>query len=325
MQFIEDNEESSRRWYGGAVGKIGFDGSMNTGLTLRTARISGGIAAVRVGATLLYDSDPESEERETHIKARALLETLREVEEARMAAERALTGPTETEIAASGSADYNGADDPDAPLAASGSRPLRVLLVDHQDSFVHTLADYFRQHDAEVTTLRAGFPAVMLDEIAPDLVVLSPGPGRPTDFKCEELLTELDARKLPAFGVCLGLQAMVEHAGGELSLLPEPQHGKPGRVQVREGHESDLFAGLPQEFTAARYHSIYAKEADVKGGFTVTAVTHDGVVMAIEDEAAGRWAVQFHPESILTAAGRSGHRVIANVLASCRARSGVSA
>jgi anthranilate synthase len=118
---------------------------------------------------------------------------------------------------------------------------------------------------------------------------------------------------------------MVEHAGGELSLLSEPQHGKPGRVQVREGDESDLFAGLPPEFTAARYHSIYAKEADVKGGFTVTAVTHDGVVMAIEDKPAGRWAVQFHPESILTAAGRSGHQVIANVLASCRARSEVSA
>jgi anthranilate synthase len=330
MQFIEDNEDSRRRWYGGAVGKIGFDGSMNTGLTLRTARISGGIAAVRVGATLLYDSDPESEELETHIKARALLETLREVEEARMAAERALTDPTETEIAASGSADYHGADYPEgadsqSTGAAARPRPFRVLLVDHQDSFVHTLADYFRQHDAEVTTLRAGFPAVVLDEIAPDLVVLSPGPGRPADFKCDELLTELDARKLPVFGVCLGLQAMVEHAGGELSLLPEPQHGKPGRVQVRDGHGSALFTGLPREFTAARYHSLYAQEPDVKGGFTVTAVTHDGVVMAIEDDAAGRWAVQFHPESILTAAGRSGHRIIANILARCRAGSGVSA
>jgi anthranilate synthase len=320
MQFIEDNEDSRRRWYGGAVGKIGFDGSMNTGLTLRTARISGGIAAIRVGATLLYDSDPESEERETHIKARALLETLREVEEARLAAERALAGPAETETAASGPAGYAA-----GPLPAAKSRPLRVLLVDHQDSFVHTLADYFRQHDAEVTTLRAGFPAIALDEIAPDLVVLSPGPGRPTDFKCDELLTELDARKLPAFGVCLGLQAMVEHAGGELSLLPEPQHGKPGRVQVRGEHGSALFTGLPAEFTAARYHSLYAKEPDVKGGFTVTAATQDGVVMAIEDDAAGRWAVQFHPESILTAAGRSGHQIIANVLARCRARSSASA
>ena len=118
---------------------------------------------------------------------------------------------------------------------------------------------------------------------------------------------------------------MVEHAGGELSLLPEPQHGKPGRIVVRDG--TSLFAGLPPEFTAARYHSIYAEEQAVKGGFTVTAALssadgRSGVVMAIEDEAAGRWAVQFHPESILTAAGRSGHQIIANVLALCRARTG---
>ena len=210
----------------------------------------------------------------------------------------------------------------DRAPAAPAPRRLRVLLVDHQDSFVHTLGDYFRQHDAEVTTLRAGFPAALLDELAPDLVVLSPGPGRPADFRCDELLTELDARRLPAFGVCLGLQAMVEHAGGELSLLPEPQHGKPGRVQVRGELGSTLLAGLPAEFTAARYHSLYAKEEDVKGGFKVTAATPDGAVMAIEDAAAGRWAVQFHPESILTAAGRSGHQVIANVLAQCRARAG---
>ncbi len=80
MQFIEDHEQTPRRWYGGAVGTIGFDGSMNTGLTLRTAHITGGIAAVRAGATLLYDSVPEAEEAETHIKARALLETLAEAE-----------------------------------------------------------------------------------------------------------------------------------------------------------------------------------------------------------------------------------------------------
>ena len=294
MQFIEDNETAPRRWYGGAVGKIGFDGSMNTGLTLRTAHITGGIAAVRAGATLLYDSDPESEEAETYIKARALIETLQE-------SERMVATP-----------------EPQPPAAVPGDRAFRVLLVDHQDSFVHTLGDYFRQHDAEVTTLRAGFPAAMLDSLAPDLVVLSPGPGRPADFDCDDLLSQLDARKLPAFGVCLGLQAMVEHAGGELSLLPEPQHGKPGQIVVRG--RTSLFAGMAPRFTAARYHSLYAEEQAVKGGFTVTAATPDGVVMAIEDEAAGRWAVQFHPESILTAADRSGHQIIANVLAACRAR-----
>jgi anthranilate synthase len=301
MQFIEDNENAPRRWYGGAVGMIGFDGSMNTGLTLRTAHITGGIAAVRAGATLLFDSDPESEERETYMKARALIETLQE------------SSPERSDLT------------PHPPASSSGpaDKPVQVLLVDHQDSFVHTLGDYFRQQGAVVTTLRAGFPASMLDEVAPDLVVLSPGPGRPTDFNCDELLTELDARGLAAFGVCLGLQAMVEHAGGELSLLPEPQHGKPGQVLVRAG--SSVLAGLPAEFTAARYHSLYAVEAGVKGGFTVTATTPDGCVMAIEDDVAGRWAVQFHPESILTAKGRAGHQVIANVLARCRARTAESA
>jgi len=300
MQFIEDHEETPRRWYGGAVGKIGFDGSMNTGLTLRTAHITGGIAAVRAGATLLYDSVPDAEEKETHIKARALLETLAE-------AERLARG-------------VNGA--PSAPSAPgervpAPGRGLKVLLVDHQDSFVHTLGDYFRQHGAEVTTLRFGFSPSLLGSYAPDLVVLSPGPGRPADFNCAALLDEVYARKLPAFGVCLGLQAMVEHAGGTLSLLPEPAHGKPGLVRVAGG---SLLAGLPAEFTAGRYHSLYAPAAEVRGGFLVTASTADGVVMAIEDAEAGRWAVQFHPESILTASGRSGHQIIGNVLDLCRAR-----
>jgi anthranilate synthase len=304
MQFIEDHEQTPRRWYGGAVGKIGFDGSMNTGLTLRTAHISGGIAAVRAGATLLYDSVPDAEEKETHIKARALLETLAEAE--RLA--RGATGPAEQRAGAPGSASVPG-------------RTLRVLLVDHQDSFVHTLGDYFRQHGAEVTTLRSGFSPSLLDSYAPDLVVLSPGPGRPADFGCSALLDEVYSRGLPAFGVCLGLQAMVEHAGGALSLLPEPAHGKPGLVRVSGG---SLLAGLPAEFTAGRYHSLYAPAESVRGGFAVTASTPDGVVMAIEDTEAGRWAVQFHPESILTASGRAGHRIIGNVLDLCRAREKVS-
>ena len=293
MQFIEDHEDGQRRWYGGAVGMIGFDGTMNTGLTLRTAHIRDGVASVRAGATLLFDSDPAAEERETELKARALLETLKDA-----------------------GRDFAAGSPPQAgELPGSG---MRVLLVDHQDSFVHTLGGYFREQGAAVVTLRAGFGAAALDDHRPDLVVLSPGPGRPSDFGCDELLSELDARGLPVFGVCLGLQAMVEHAGGELALLAEPAHGKPGRVQVLGGA---LLAGLPGEFTAGRYHSLHATAGQVKGGFSVTAVTPDGVVMAIEDAAAGRWGVQFHPESILTAADGAGHQVIANVLRLCRARS----
>ena len=298
MQFIEDHEQAPRRWYGGAVGWIGFDGNINTGLTLRTAHIERGVATVRAGATLLFDSDPAAEEAETELKARALLETLAK---------------------ASSGAERRPARTPAAP--APGGLPgedMRVLLVDHQDSFVHTLAGYFAEQGAHVTTLRAGFPPAALDDYRPDLVVLSPGPGRPSDFACADLLAELDARGLPAFGVCLGLQAMVEHAGGELALLPEPAHGKPGTV-LRTGADDGLLAGLPADFIAARYHSLHVVPGQVKGGFTVTAVTPDGAVMAIEDQAAARWAVQFHPESILSAAGGTGRQVIANVLRLCRA------
>jgi anthranilate synthase len=199
---------------------------------------------------------------------------------------------------------------------------MRVLLVDHQDSFVHTLAGYFREAGAEVTTLRAGFDAALLDSWAPDLVVLSPGPGRPSDFGCDDLLAALDERGIAAFGVCLGMQAMVEHAGGRLGLLASPAHGKPGSVRVLGGPASSgLLAGLPAEFPAGRYHSLHAVPSAVTGGFSVTAVTPDGVVMAIEDEVSGRWGVQFHPESILTASGGAGHQVITNVLRLARARS----
>ncbi|MET8052365.1 MULTISPECIES: anthranilate synthase component I [unclassified Streptosporangium] len=291
MQFIEDHEATTRRWYGGAVGYIGFDGSMNTGLTLRTAQIRGGVATVRAGATLLFDSDPASEERETELKASALLGAL------------AVVGVTPQEQA-----------EPQVAAAPPGSG-MKILLVDCEDSFVNTLADYFRQQGAEVVTLRHGFPVTMIDEIAPSLVVLSPGPGWPSDFGLPALIDALYERDLPVFGVCLGLQGMVEQAGGTLELLSYPEHGKRGRV--RRLGDSALLDGLPEEFTAARYHSVHVKRPGV-AGFTATALTPDGAVMAIEDVERRRFAVQFHPESILTAEGGAGAKIIANVLRLCR-------
>ncbi|WP_433444351.1 anthranilate synthase component I [Nonomuraea sp. CA-141351] len=289
MQFIEDHEATTRRWYGGAIGFIGFDGSMNTGLTLRTAQIKHGVATVRAGATLLFDSDPESEERETELKASALLGAL-----------AAVNSPGSVPV-----------PEP-RPQPGQG---MKVLLVDHEDSFVNTLADYFRQEGADVVTLRHGFPPHMIDGIAPDLVVLSPGPGWPSDFGISALLDQIYARDLPVFGVCLGLQAMVEQAGGTLELLDYPEHGKRGQVSRVAG--SALLEGLPEEFTAARYHSLHAKRPGVVG-FTATALTPDGNVMAIEDVERRRFGVQFHPESILTQEGGAGAKIIANVLRLCR-------
>ena len=285
MQFIEEHEKSPRAWYGGAVGTIGFDGTMNTGLTLRTIRIKDGIAHVRAGATLLFDSNPEEEERETHLKAAAFIDAIRRP--------RGVTHEL-----------------PDGdPTPGVGKR---VLLVDHQDSFVHTIANYLRQTGAEVVTLRAGFPHDELDRLHPDLVVLSPGPGRPTDFDVGGTLAAAIKRDLPVFGVCLGLQGMVEYFGGELGVLPYPMHGKGSRVRVHGGR---IFEGLPAEFTVGRYHSLFARPEQMPPALRVTAESDDGVIMAIEHVDLPIAAVQFHPESILTLDGDHGLQLIRNVVA----------
>ena len=285
MQFIEDREKSVRRWYGGAIGMIGFDGNMNTGLTLRTVQIRDGAAEVRAGATLLVDSDPEAEEEETRLKAAALLDAI------------ARPDPP-AESAAEGGADRPGTG-------------RTILMVDHQDSFVHTLAAYLRETGAEVVTLRAGFAPERIDEIAPDLVVLSPGPGAPSDFGVADTIGAALARDLPLFGVCLGLQGIVEYFGGRLGTLGYPMHGKPSTIRWRGGR---LLANLPERFEAGRYHSLYGERDGLPECLEITADTDDGVVMAIEHRTLPIAAVQFHPESILTLGGEVGRRLVHEVV-----------
>jgi anthranilate synthase len=284
MRFIEEHERSPRKWYGGAVGLVGFNGDLNTGLTIRTMHIVDGVAEVRAGATLLHDSDAAAEEEETTIKAAALLDAIRRPPDAR-------------------------ADAEDISETVGAGR--RVLLVDHQDSFVHTLADYLRQMGAEVITLRFGFPETELDEISPDLIVLSPGPGTPADFDVSGTVRAAVERGIPVFGVCLGLQGIVEHFGGELGVLPQPMHGKPSCIKALGG---GLFDGFPAEFVAGRYHSLFAAPDSLPESLVVTAESDDGVVMAVEHATLPVWAVQFHPESILTLERRLGHKLLRNLM-----------
>ena len=284
IRFLEANERSARRWYGGAIGRIGFDGAMNTGLTLRTVRMKDGIAEIRAGATLLYDSDPEAEDEECRLKASALFAAVR-------------------------------AEDAPAPAYRPQARPeaaRRVLLVDHEDSFVHTLANYLRQTGAEVETLRPEPARQALRDGTPDLVVLSPGPGRPEDFGTAETIELVLAKDVPLFGVCLGLQAMAEYFGGRLDQLDEPVHGKPSEVTVQG---SPLFQGLPPRFRVGRYHSLYAARVSLPDDvLRVTAETDDGVIMALEHRARPIAAVQFHPESILSLDEGIGLRLIDNMM-----------
>lgn len=285
MQFIEKHEKSPRRWYGGAVGRLTFDGNINTGLTLRTVRIAQGVAEVRAGATLLYDSIPEAEEEETRLKASAMIQAI-------------------THDASKAS------DEEQLELNAGSGK--HVLMVDHQDSFVNTLADYFRQCGAKVTTMRCGFSVEELKEINPDLVVLSPGPGSPKDFKLNETLDMVTPLNIPVFGVCLGLQGIVEYFGGSLSVLDTPMHGKPSEISIAE-LDQGVFKGLPKAFPVGRYHSLFADKSTFPESMEITAETKDGVVMGVAHKTLPIAAVQFHPESIMSLQGQAGLKMINNV------------
>jgi len=285
IRFIEEQERSTRRWYGGAIGRLTFDGNMNTGLTLRTIRMRDGIAETRVGATLLFDSDPVAEEDETELKAAALFSAI--------LGDRAPASPA---IAA-------------VPQSGAGRK---VLLVDHEDSFVHTLAGYVRQTGAECITLRHDFArAELANGAAPDLVLLSPGPGRPDDFAMRETLDLILKRGIPAFGVCLGLQGIVEYFGGSLDVLDTPMHGKPSVIRASGNR---LFGGLPNAFTVGRYHSLYARKSTLPNALSIAAETEDGVIMAIEHKTLPIAAVQFHPESVMTSPNAIGMPIIGAML-----------
>ena len=288
MQAIEDLEPDARGWYGGAVGAVLFNGNINTGITIRTVHFKEGMASIRVGATLLAASDPAREEKETELKAAAFIAA---VVEGRVEARPAAADPAPT------------------------GRGRRVLFVDHQDSFVHTLSGYVRRTGAEVLTLRAGFPMKMLDEFKPDLVFLSPGPYTPSYFALPEFIQDMVRRKLPMFGVCLGLQGMVEAMGGKLGVLDIPRHGVPAHIRHEE---RGIFKGLPNPMKASRYHSLYAIEKNLPACFEILARSEDGVIMGIRHKNYPMSAVQFHPESIHALGQSAGLRLIFNVLSEVR-------
>jgi anthranilate synthase len=309
MQFIEHHEKTARAWYGGAFGCLGFDGSLDTGLTLRTMHVHKHIARVRVGATLLMDSDPLAEEAETRLKASALLDVLKAANSHTVATENCLVDRK------SGSAGVVALRREGLSGTSAPAKPLRALMIDHQDSFVLTLASAFRAQGVQLTTLRPMAAQQLLrqchGEGLPDLVILSPGPGRPQDFDCAATLALCEQFNIPVFGVCLGLQAMVEYAGGKLAVLEQPVHGKPGLI-AHQGHA--LFAGLPHEFKAGRYHSLHASK--VPDCLQIIAHTDlpEPCVMAVAHKVLPWMAVQFHPESLMTMESRAGDMLIQNVV-----------
>ncbi len=186
----------------------------------------------------------------------------------------------------------------------------RVLMIDNYDSFTYNLVQYLAELGAEVTVRRND--AISLDEVAalaPDGVVVSPGPCTPREAGVSVPLIQRFAGALPILGVCLGHQAIGAAFGGDIVRAPRIMHGKTS--PIRHAGQG-VFAGLPDPFDATRYHSLVIDPATVPGVLERTAWTDEGEIMGVRHRTAFVEGVQFHPESILTVEGK---RLLANFLA----------
>jgi len=179
----------------------------------------------------------------------------------------------------------------------------RVLLLDNYDSFTYNLYQYLGEMGADVTVVRND--AVTAGEAlatSPDRIVISPGPGTPDEAGISLELIRRAAGKVPLLGVCLGHQSLGQAFGGRVVRAPQLMHGKTSEIH-HDGRT--IFGGLPQPFTATRYHSLVVAPESVPGCLEVSAWTEDGVVMGLRHRELPLEGVQFHPESILTTAGKA--------------------
>lgn len=191
----------------------------------------------------------------------------------------------------------------------------KVLFIDNFDSFTYNLVDDFCKRNCQAKVYRADTTLEELkqvaEKIAPDLLVISPGPGTPDIAGVSLSAVDYFKDKLPIFGVCLGHQVIVQHFGGKISHAPEPMHGKPSRVTH---DQKAIFAGVENPLQAGRYHSLVATQ--IPDCLKKTA-DFEGIVMGIRHRELPIFGVQFHPESILTPAGG---KIIENVLSISTAR-----
>ena len=184
-----------------------------------------------------------------------------------------------------------------------------IALIDNYDSFTYNLAQYLGELGAEVRVFRND--QISVDEVAalaPSHVVLSPGPGTPDDAGITLGLIARLAGSVPLLGVCLGHQAIGQAFGGKVVRAGRVMHGKTSRVRHDGG---GVFAGVPDEFVATRYHSLVVERESLPACLAVTAQSEDGEIMGLRHRGLAVEGVQFHPEALLT---EHGHALLQNFL-----------
>jgi anthranilate synthase/aminodeoxychorismate synthase-like glutamine amidotransferase len=177
-----------------------------------------------------------------------------------------------------------------------------VLLVDNYDSFTYNLYQYLGELGADVRVVRNDeLSAEAAIALAPERIVISPGPGTPDQAGITLDLIRRAAGRIPVLGVCLGHQALGQAFGGQVRRAPKLMHGKTSPIH-HDGRT--LFARLPDPFTATRYHSLIVERDSVPESLEISAWTDDGIVMGLRHRQYPLEGVQFHPESILTTVGK---------------------
>ena len=188
----------------------------------------------------------------------------------------------------------------------------RILVIDNYDSFVYNLVQYLGELGAQPVVHRDD--ALTLDDVAtidPDGILISPGPGAPTDAGLSNEIIATWGDRRPVFGVCLGLQCIGEVFGGQVVRAPQVVHGKTSPIH----HDGKgVFRGLPEPLEATRYHSLIVERESLPDVLEITAQTDDGLIMGLRHRELQVEGVQFHPESVLTHAG---HDIVRNFLDTC--------
>ena len=189
----------------------------------------------------------------------------------------------------------------------------RVLVIDNYDSFVYNLVQYLGELNAEPLVKR--HDAITIDEvenISPDALLISPGPGNPKQAGISVDLIKWAAGKIPVLGICLGHQCIGEAWGGEIIHAPQVMHGKTSLISH---NESGLFKNIESPFNATRYHSLMVDPESFPDELEITAKTDDGLIMGLRHRELEIHGLQFHPESVLTSYG---HKLIENFLLSVK-------